>query len=588
MNTNGSTFVLSQYKINLIYKNIDDLKRYWDFPIHPYGQYWIQPSGLNNEWRINKIWGYKLDYILEHATEINNRLSSRYRLTALALSNVKSLVQKISPKAESTAVFETELELYRWQEEALDIWCGEEEGRGIVEAATGTGKTRLAFACMEEFLDNCPDGLVCVVVPRQPLFDQWQEGLLDHFLDIPERNYCLKGNDYSDDIHQNTQVIITTQQSMVRNKDSHYGCELLKLLVKSSRDVLIVFDEAHHLGATQTMERFVKHIPDDFYTLGLTATPDRIDGAMDNVYKHFGWERSDGPIYSYDVSSAVEDEVLTKVVQKNYTVTLSDDEDFWHDQYCEQIKDIKKRIINNSVINVDREKIQMGNIAYLVKLENNLLTLQKQKPSLQDKIWNIINKIRALKTIYFQRRRLFNKAENKWELLRLLLSDDYWIEQFSNGRWIFFHQEIEECDKTARLLSDVLGWENVRSHHSQMKTDERQNILAEFDRGQFNCLCAVQTLDEGLDIPDLNGIVIMSGSTTKRQQIQRCGRALRRAPNKDNAFLVIFLAQSDDDQAGEKLLIGPDYPTDRWTIENYALVGVDELEAEDNDFEIPF
>jgi len=64
----------------------------------------------------------------------------------------------------------------------------------------------------------------------------------------------------------------------------------LKKLCQSGRDVLIVFDEAHHLGATQTIDRFVKYIPDNFYTLGLTATPTRADGTMAEVYPYFDSE----------------------------------------------------------------------------------------------------------------------------------------------------------------------------------------------------------------------------------------------------------------------------------------------------------
>ncbi|MDP2917803.1 MAG: DEAD/DEAH box helicase family protein [Dehalococcoidia bacterium] len=238
--------------------------------------------------------------------------------------------------------------------------------RGIVEAATGTGKTRLAFVCMEKIFEDSPDGLVCIVVPRQPLFDQWQEGLHDHFLIIPEINYCYSGNGHTDVMNRDTQVIITTQQAMVLKEDSRYGCALLKQLSKSGREVLIVFDEAHHLGAKQTMDRFVRYIPENFYTLGLTATPTRRDGAMDEVYQYFDWEASEGPIYSYPLSRAVEDEVLTRVIQKNYAVSLNDEENKSHKQFCEQIKDIKKRIINNSVIRVDRDKINSGSIAYLV------------------------------------------------------------------------------------------------------------------------------------------------------------------------------------------------------------------------------
>jgi superfamily II DNA or RNA helicase len=568
--TDGHTFKLSQYKVSLIYKYIDDLKEYWSLPIEPRGQYIIQPSDRKSKWHVNNISGYKLSYILNNVAQINERLDLKYRLNSLVLSDVQRRVQEISSKCEPPDLFEIESELYQWQKEALKTWYNNEGKRGIVEAATGTGKTRLAFACMGKFFEDSPDGLVCIVVPRQPLFDQWQEGLHDYFLTIPENNYCYNGNGHTDVMNRDTHIIITTQQAMVLKGDSSYGCALMKQLGKLGRDVFIVFDEAHHLGAKQTMDRFVRYIPKNFYTLGLTATPDRRDGTMDRVYLYFDCETSKGPIYSYPLSRAVEEGVLTRVIQKNYRVSLNDDENKSHQQFCEQIRDIKKRIIDNIIIRVDRDRINSGSIAYLVELEHELIVLQARDTDSYGRAWGLINKIRMLKTVYIERRRLFNKAEEKWELLKSLLSDSYWTGQFTNGRWIFFHQEIDECENTARLLMNSFGEEKVRSHHSRMMADERQNVLVEFDKNVFNCLCAVQTLDEGLDIPDLTGVVIISGSASRRQQIQRCGRALRQAPNKACAYLVAFLAQVDEDLTGEKLLIGPDSSTDRWTIEEYT------------------
>ena len=565
-NEDGLTFVLSQYKVSLIYKYIGDLKEYWSLPIESYGEYRIQPANRSNEWRVNKILGYKLRYLLSHVSEINQQLDTKYRLNASMLMKVKAQIQEISFASESTEELQTEIELYAWQEEALKTWYSDEGKRGIVEAATGTGKTRLAFACMRKYFEDYIDGIVCIVVPRQPLFDQWQEELHDHFSNIPENNYCYNGNGHTDSINRATQIIITTQQAMVLKEDSRYGCTLLKKLCQSGRDVLIVFDEAHHLGATQTIDRFVKYIPDNFYTLGLTATPTRADGTMDEVYPYFDSEESKGPIYSYPVSKAVEDGVLCKVVQNNFTVSLNEEESQAHKRFCEQIKEIKKRIINNNIMRMDKDKINRGNIAYLLEIRRKLLIFQERNSDLSQETWDLIKKIDMLNTLYINRRRLFNKAEQKWELLNSLLSKRYWMQLFSSGRWIFFHQEVKECKRTADLLKEVFGEEKVRLHYSEMATEERQNVLLEFDRNKFNCLCAVQTLDEGLDIPDLKGVVIVSGSASQRQQIQRCGRALRNAPNKEWANLVIFLAQVDDDLTGEKLLIGPNTSTDRWVI----------------------
>lgn len=570
--TGGHTFVLTQYKVGLIYKYIDDLKDYWELPLEPNDSYRIRPSDRKREWHVDNILGYQLSHILHDATEINRRLDPKFRVDSSLIRKVEKYINEAPSEttSEFDDVFEPTCELYRWQKEALETWYSEEGKRGVVEAATGTGKTRLALVCMEKFYQDCPDGVVCIVVPSTALFIQWKEKLHTHFPVIPENNYCYNGSGHKDIVNLNTKVIITTQQSLTLQEDTHYGCALLKYLRRSGRNVLIVFDEVHRIGAPKILDRFVRYIPVNFYTLGLSATPDRLDGAMEEVYKYFDTEESEGPIYYYSLSEAVEEGVLSPVVQMNYKVSLTNEENSSHQHYCEQIKTIKAKIINNKEFRVDSYKVNSGNIAYLVDLERKLVDLQKRKPSSHHEIWELIKVIQGLSSAYIQRRRVFNKAAEKWELLNSLLTESVWFERFTHGRWIFFHAEISECEKTYDLLQAAIGEKRVRSYHSDMNKDKRKKVLDDFDAKQFNCLCAVDALNEGLDVPGLAGVVIISGDTTKRQQIQRCGRALRRDTNKPSAYLVSFLAQADNDLNGEKLLICPDNPTKNWAIINYT------------------
>ena len=45
-------------------------------------------------------------------------------------------------------------------------------------------------------------------------------------------------------------------------------------------------------------------------------------------------------------------------------------------------------------------------------------------------------------------------------------------------------------------------------------------------------------LDEGFDMPEADGAMILSASSSKRQRIQRMGRVLRITANKENALIV--------------------------------------------------
>ena len=75
------------------------------------------------------------------------------------------------------------------------------------------------------------------------------------------------------------------------------------------------------------------------------------------------------------------------------------------------------------------------------------------------------------------------------------------------------------------------------------KTDkkERSIILDGFRRGKFRAIVTSQVLDEGIDVPDANVGIIVSGTGSSREFIQRLGRLLR--PAKDKAILYELISK---------------------------------------------
>ena len=71
------------------------------------------------------------------------------------------------------------------------------------------------------------------------------------------------------------------------------------------------------------------------------------------------------------------------------------------------------------------------------------------------------------------------------------------------------------------------------------KTDkaERREILKKFRDGEYKAIASSQVLDEGIDVPDASVGVIISGTGSSREFIQRLGRILRPAPGKERAIL---------------------------------------------------
>ena len=61
--------------------------------------------------------------------------------------------------------------------------------------------------------------------------------------------------------------------------------------------------------------------------------------------------------------------------------------------------------------------------------------------------------------------------------------------------------------------------------------EERQEVLKGFREGRYNAIVTSKVLDEGVDVPDAGLGIILSGTGSGREFIQRLGRLLRPKPD---------------------------------------------------------
>ncbi|MGM0604882.1 MAG: helicase-related protein, partial [Halobacteriota archaeon] len=67
---------------------------------------------------------------------------------------------------------------------------------------------------------------------------------------------------------------------------------------------------------------------------------------------------------------------------------------------------------------------------------------------------------------------------------------------------------------------------------------ERRETLSRFKDGTYSRIVAANVLDEGIDVPDANVAVVISGSGSEREFTQRLGRILR--PKRDGSRALLY------------------------------------------------
>ena len=87
----------------------------------------------------------------------------------------------------------------------------------------------------------------------------------------------------------------------------------------------------------------------------------------------------------------------------------------------------------------------------------------------------------------------------------------------------------------------------VLTHHT--KSAERKAFLENFRSGKYNILVTSQVLNEGVDVPEASIGIVVSGTASSREHIQRLGRILRPSPGKAQALLYELVSAGTSEES---------------------------------------
>ncbi len=248
---------------------------------------------------------------------------------------------------------------------------------------------------------------------------------------------------------------------------------------------LIVFDECHHLpGDTYKMAAELCLAP---YRLGLTATLERPDGREAEL------EHLIGPtLYRKDIVE-LSGEYLADYETVRLEVELSADE---RSEYASERK-----------LYVDFLRAQ----GIRMSQPNGWATfIQRAARSVAGR--------RAFQG-YLRQRELSLAATGKLRAVERLL------DLHRAERTLVFTQDNATAYAVSRRFL-------IPAITHQTKVKERSEILQRFSSGEYGAVVTSKVLNEGVDVPEASIAIVMSGSGSVREHVQRLGRILRRRADK--------------------------------------------------------
>lgn len=95
--------------------------------------------------------------------------------------------------------------------------------------------------------------------------------------------------------------------------------------------------------------------------------------------------------------------------------------------------------------------------------------------------------------------------------------------------------------KTSQKFRDILNERGFRAAEVNGNSEDRTEILRDFDNGKYNVLCNSMLLTEGWDCPSVDCVIVLRPTKVRGLYCQMVGRGTRLSPGKKDLLLLDFL-----------------------------------------------
>jgi superfamily II DNA or RNA helicase len=354
-----------------------------------------------------------------------------------------------------------------YQSEAIEAWLAA-SGRGTVVLPTGAGKTVLALMAIERLKLR-----TLIVVPTIELLHQWRAAVIER-LGVTAEHVGVVGDGRRE--ARAITVITYASASMPNAPTSGYG--------------LLICDEAHHLPSPGY--RVIADGSEAPYRLAITATPERGDGAEEELYRLMG-----PTVYRRRPEELAAEGHLARFRERRIYVDLAPEEALRYGALMGEWKWFLAR--------------QRGALARGGDFFGELIKRSGSDPAAR-------NALRA----HHQARMIALNAEAKVGVAAGLLA------KHRGDKLLIFSEYNALVDRASRELG-------LPSITYRTAPEERRRTLERFRSGAYSKLVAGRVLNEGVDVPDARVAIVLSGNSTPREHIQRLGRIIR--PKEGEATL---------------------------------------------------
>ncbi len=433
----------------------------------------------------------KLKELVEEECRLADEVIKEYKSRGSDPSKVEEVLRSLTEKYRSgqsgtLSVSSKNEALSKWRHQDKAVSKFLESERGILNMATGTGKTRTALRICSQLIEHGSIDSIIISCDGTDLLEQWYRQLIILVIESDLnwsilRQYGIHKESERFRNDSDNKILLTSRLQL------HLG--MSDINTDEGKKTLLIHDEIHKLGSHGNQKRLDGLSNEVRYRLGLSATPEREydQSGTDFINRHIG-----PIIFEFGLDKAIERGILSPFDYQpvSYRLTPND---------RSRLKQVYKR---------------------------RAASLKSGEPMTDEEFWTAISKV-------------YKTSEGKIPAFREFISSNLHLLD----KCIIF---VETKEYGEEILDIVHQFKT--DFHSYFGGDDSE-ILSRFSNGQIDCLLTCHRLSEGIDIPSLNTVILVSSSRAQLETIQRIGRCLRLDPNNPNktANVMDFVRENNED-----------------------------------------
>jgi len=258
-----------------------------------------------------------------------------------------------------------------------------------------------------------------------------------------------------------------------------------------------ILDEIHHY-ASPVFSKLLEKL-DGKKVLGLSATVQRIDG------RHHLLLSKIPLIYRMSIKEASENGFVAPINLHKVMTQMTKEERKEYDE-CEET--LRKARIILGTLNPDK----------LRECTNDPDTRELA--------------LAALSALAKRRTILSNVKDKMSKVLEI-------CRKHTNEKILLFSESIESIENIKRFL--VQHGVKCGTYHSKKHKNKNKRIMEAWSNNKIQVLLSCKALDEGIDVPECSVGIIIAGTSSTRQMVQRIGRIIRPKQGKTAKIYVVYV-----------------------------------------------